>query len=551
MRAAITAVAIGLAAVTCRPRGAADHRRGRHLPGPGLHEMGRGGEGRGRHRAELPGDRLGRRAEPDPATGRSISAPPTRRWTRPSWPSGNLLQFPTVMGAVVVDREHPRHQAERAEADRRGAGRHLRRQDHEVERPQAGRAERGPEAAEPGDRAGATAPTAPAPPTSSPPISSAVSPEWKSKVGANTSVNWPAGAGAKGNDGVAATMQQHARRHRLCRERLCHAEQAGHHAAAQQGRPVRRADAWRPSPPAAANGDWANAQNYRRQPDRPAGRQQLADRLGHLHLLPKNPKDAARSRNVMKFFDWAYKNGDEHRAAAGIHPAAGGGAGRGPRRLAGRGQGAGRQAGLCSTLDCRGCRARQVRSRHCPVRPTIGPRIALQQAVATCQRPDDAQLQPRRRVFAAVARRRRAWCWCCSAPSSSCCSSAACRPSAPSAPASSGRADWDPVQEVFGAAVPIYGTVVTSVLALHPGRAARVRHRLLPDRTGARLAAPPGRHRGRAAGGRAVDHLRHVGLLRHRAGHGAVRPAVADRQHRRAAGASGSCSRARPSAPAS
>ena len=36
---------------------------------------------------------------------------------------------------------------------------------------------------------------------------SAVSPDWKSKVGANTSVNWPAGAGAKGNDGVAATTK--------------------------------------------------------------------------------------------------------------------------------------------------------------------------------------------------------------------------------------------------------------------------------------------------------------------------------------------------------
>ena len=27
-------------------------------------------------------------------------------------------------------------------------------------------------------------------------------------------------------------------------------------------------------------------------------------------------------------------------------------------------------------------------------------------------------------------------------------------------------ADWDPVKEVFGAAVPIYGTIVTSILAL-------------------------------------------------------------------------------------
>src|SRR6476660_9565131 len=32
---------------------------------------------------------------------------------------------------------------------------------------------------------------------------SKVSSEWKSKVGANTSVEWPAGIGAKGNEGVA------------------------------------------------------------------------------------------------------------------------------------------------------------------------------------------------------------------------------------------------------------------------------------------------------------------------------------------------------------
>jgi phosphate transport system substrate-binding protein len=35
---------------------------------------------------------------------------------------------------------------------------------------------------------------------------SAVSKDWKEKVGAATSVKWPAGAGAKGNDGVAATV---------------------------------------------------------------------------------------------------------------------------------------------------------------------------------------------------------------------------------------------------------------------------------------------------------------------------------------------------------
>ena len=37
---------------------------------------------------------------------------------------------------------------------------------------------------------------------------SKVSPEWKDKVGKGTSVNWPVGLGGKGNEGVAATVNQ-------------------------------------------------------------------------------------------------------------------------------------------------------------------------------------------------------------------------------------------------------------------------------------------------------------------------------------------------------
>jgi len=37
---------------------------------------------------------------------------------------------------------------------------------------------------------------------------SKVSPEWKSKVGANTSVSWPVGLGGKGNEGVAGIVKQ-------------------------------------------------------------------------------------------------------------------------------------------------------------------------------------------------------------------------------------------------------------------------------------------------------------------------------------------------------
>jgi phosphate transport system substrate-binding protein len=37
---------------------------------------------------------------------------------------------------------------------------------------------------------------------------SKVSPTWKSKVGANTSVSWPVGLGGKGNEGVSGTVKQ-------------------------------------------------------------------------------------------------------------------------------------------------------------------------------------------------------------------------------------------------------------------------------------------------------------------------------------------------------
>ncbi|MBV9443181.1 MAG: phosphate ABC transporter substrate-binding protein PstS [Acidobacteriaceae bacterium] len=37
---------------------------------------------------------------------------------------------------------------------------------------------------------------------------SKVSPEWKTKVGKNTSVDWPAGVGGKGNDGVTGQIKQ-------------------------------------------------------------------------------------------------------------------------------------------------------------------------------------------------------------------------------------------------------------------------------------------------------------------------------------------------------
>ncbi len=137
---------------------------------------------------------------------------------------------------------------------------------------------------------------------------SAVSPEWKSKVGAATSVKWPTGNGAKGNDGVAATVKQvrggigyvenaYATQNKLTTTQL--RNKAGQFVA-----PTLAA-----FQAAAANGDWAGAQNYAVNLIDTQGATSWPIVSATFILVPTDPKDAGRAAAVMKFFDWAYSNG--------------------------------------------------------------------------------------------------------------------------------------------------------------------------------------------------------------------------------------------------
>jgi phosphate transport system substrate-binding protein len=139
---------------------------------------------------------------------------------------------------------------------------------------------------------------------------SAVSPEWKDKVGAATSVRWPAGTGSKGNDGVAATVANtkgaigyvenaYATQNKLTTVQL--RNKAGQFVAPTMAS----------FQAAASSGEWATAKNFAVD---------LIDRPGETSWpivsvtfieLPKNPKDEERSKNTIKFFDWAYSNGDQ------------------------------------------------------------------------------------------------------------------------------------------------------------------------------------------------------------------------------------------------
>jgi phosphate transport system substrate-binding protein len=137
---------------------------------------------------------------------------------------------------------------------------------------------------------------------------SAVEPEWKAKVGAATSVKWVVGNGAKGNDGVAALVRQ-------VRGGVGYVEYAY---AAKNGLTTTQlrnhsGQFVLPTPEtfaaAASQADWAGAKDFAVSLIDLPGDKSWPILSTTFIELPKDPKDAARSLAVMKFFDWAYSNG--------------------------------------------------------------------------------------------------------------------------------------------------------------------------------------------------------------------------------------------------
>jgi phosphate transport system substrate-binding protein len=134
--------------------------------------------------------------------------------------------------------------------------------------------------------------------------------EWKSKVGSSTSVSWPNGAGAKGSDGVAATVQQipggigydesaYAEHNHLTTALL--KNKAGAFVA-----PTMAAFA-----AAAANADWSKVGNFAINLNDQPGAASWPIESATFVLLPADPKDAAQNAAVKKFFDWGFAHGND------------------------------------------------------------------------------------------------------------------------------------------------------------------------------------------------------------------------------------------------
>jgi phosphate transport system substrate-binding protein len=137
---------------------------------------------------------------------------------------------------------------------------------------------------------------------------SKVSPKFQSSIGANTSVQWPAGIGAKGNEGVANMTTQtdgaigyveyaYAKQNKMSYASMTN----------KAGNVVEpSAETFQA---AAANADWAHADSFYVILTDQAGAKSWPITGASFILVYKQPDDPAAVAEALKFFAWAFKDG--------------------------------------------------------------------------------------------------------------------------------------------------------------------------------------------------------------------------------------------------
>ena len=139
---------------------------------------------------------------------------------------------------------------------------------------------------------------------------SKVSPSFLTKIGANSSVEWPSGIGAKGNEGVANMTTQtsgaigyveyaYAKQNSMASVRLKNS--AGKYVNPEAGA----------FQAAAANADWEKAEGYYLILTDQAGAASWPITGASFIIMYREPKNAADSAEALKFFAWAYKDGED------------------------------------------------------------------------------------------------------------------------------------------------------------------------------------------------------------------------------------------------
>jgi phosphate transport system substrate-binding protein len=137
-----------------------------------------------------------------------------------------------------------------------------------------------------------------------------VSADWKAKVGVNTSVEWPAGIGAKGNEGVANNVANtkgaigyveyaYAKQNKLTHTKMVN----------KDGKVV--APDSSSFQAAAANADWNSKPGYGVILANQPGEKSWPMTAATWILIYKKPQDPAAATEALKFFAWSFAKGDK------------------------------------------------------------------------------------------------------------------------------------------------------------------------------------------------------------------------------------------------
>jgi phosphate transport system substrate-binding protein len=139
---------------------------------------------------------------------------------------------------------------------------------------------------------------------------SKISPEWKEKVGSSTAVAWPEGVGGKGNEGVSSYVQR-------IKGSIGYVEYAYAKKNNMTYALVQNKEGQYPKPDndtfqaAAAYADWKNAPGYYQIITNSPGKDSWPIAATSFILMHKTQDKPANAQEVLKFFDWSFKNGQK------------------------------------------------------------------------------------------------------------------------------------------------------------------------------------------------------------------------------------------------
>src|SRR5438552_5350372 len=139
---------------------------------------------------------------------------------------------------------------------------------------------------------------------------SQVSSDWAGNIGANASVEWPVGIGAKGNEGVANMTKQtdgaigYVEYAYAVQNKMTYSKMVN-----KDGKAVE--PSIKAFQAAGAGADWANAPGYYLVLTNQAGAESWPITGASFIILYRNPADPQATLTALKFFDWAYKNGGD------------------------------------------------------------------------------------------------------------------------------------------------------------------------------------------------------------------------------------------------